>query len=448
MTLIATSRLTIIVGLGVTGLSAARFLRKQGQAFVMMDSREQPPQLSVFKHEFPEARVHLGGLDEQLLAQASEIILSPGLSLQLPEIQAAIKAGASVIGDVELFTRHIDKPFVAITGSNGKTTVTTLVGQLFKDAGIKVAVVGNIGQPVLDALDENVDWYVLELSSFQLETTQHLGASVATVLNVTEDHMDRYDSLADYHRAKQRIYYGAKQVVLNRQDMLTHPPLAAGMASLSVGMDSPDRHGFGIVKRDGQEYLSFEFTPLMSTDDLKIRGRHNLINCLSALAIGHGAGLPFPSMLASLKGFKGLAHRCQYVRTLDQVDYINDSKATNVGATQAAVSGFQSDHKNLIVILGGEGKGADFSPLRDCLGKAAKLIILMGRDAPIIADVIDNSVPNVTAENMIEAVQTAKTNARAGDLVLLSPACASFDMFSGYEDRGNQFIAAVEGLAA
>ncbi|MBX2808918.1 MAG: UDP-N-acetylmuramoyl-L-alanine--D-glutamate ligase [Cellvibrionaceae bacterium] len=447
MTLIASSQLTVILGLGVTGLSVARFFKAQGKAFVLMDSRAQPPALAAIRREFADSRLYLGALDKNVLVAADEIIISPGLSLQLPEIQAAIKQGVSVVGDIEIFARHVNKPVVAITGSNAKTTVTTLLGQMAADADQAVAVGGNIGRPALDLLADEVDLYILELSSFQLETTQSLQPLVATVLNVSADHLDRYDTLADYHKAKQRIYRGAKTVLVNREDMLTQPPLGAGVRCFSFGLNKPDRQGFGLLSKEGQAYLAFEFTPLLPVADLTLSGRHNSANALAALALGYIAGLPLPAMLATLSTFAGLPHRCQYVTTIDGVTYINDSKATNVGATQAALTSFAEDSNNIVLIAGGQAKGADFSRLKDTLNSAVALLIVLGRDAHLIADIMDDKNRIRFASSLDEAVAIAKTAAKAGDVVLLSPACASFDMFSGYEARGEQFIAAVHRVA-
>jgi len=448
MTLIATSQLTIIVGLGMTGLSAARYLTRRGTRFIAMDSRETPPDLVEFKQLFPDVSLSLGKLDQTLLMQASEIVLSPGMSVKTPEIAAAMQVGVSVIGDIELFARDVNVPVIAITGSNAKTTVTTLVGQMAKDAGIKTAVAGNIGRPVLDLLEERFDLFVLELSSFQLETTHSLKAQVATVLNVSLDHMDRYNSLAEYHRAKQKIYFGAEMVVVNRADTLTQPPLADGVKRLSFGLDKPDRNDFGLIVKEGQEFLSYEFQALIEVSNLQLRGRHNVANCLSALALGYAASLPMDSMLKTLHQFSGLPHRCQLVASINQVDYINDSKATNVGATLAALDGFVGKTPSIILIAGGDGKDADFSDLRVAIKKAVSLLILIGRDASKIADIVKGDVKIIHADSLSKAVDIAKKNAQAGETVLLSPACASFDMFSGYEDRGHQFISAVTGEAA
>ncbi len=449
MNIIASSQYTVIIGLGVTGLSAARFLQKNHVKFLMMDSRDNPPNQDAFCKEFPDTQLLTSQLESDVLLHASEIIISPGMSLKTPELQPAIEAGVPVIGDIELFARVVDKPVIAITGSNAKSTVTTLVGEMATAAGLTPAVGGNLGVPVLELLDKpDIDIFVLELSSFQLETTFSLKAKVATVLNVSADHMDRYDSLASYHKAKQRVYLNAQQVVVNRQDMLTHPPLSRDAVVWSFGDDRPDLKGFGLTLSGEDSYLTYEFKKLMPVSELKIKGKHNAVNALSALALGTAAGFSVESMLSTLREFKGLSHRCEYVSTIDDVIYINDSKATNVGATIAAIEGFAGNSKNIILIAGGDGKGADFSTLSPVIEKAVKVLVLIGKDADDIANVIAEQVTVVMSKSLSEAVAIAKAHAVSEDIVLLSPACASFDMFSGFEDRGNQFIAAVEKVAA
>lgn len=455
MTLIASTQLTIILGLGVTGLSVARFLSRQKTKFMVIDSRENPPRLDEFCSEFPDVNYAIGELDPELLSMASEVIVSPGIDLKTPEIAALINRGVSVVGDIELFAREVDKPIVAITGSNAKTTVTSLVGQMAKDGGVHVAIGGNIGTPALDLLLENADLYILELSSFQLESTFSLNATVSTVLNISEDHMDRYDSLASYHRAKQRIYFGAQTVVVNRADPLTQPPLAQGVNRISFGLNQPDIGAFGVVIRNGIEYLAYEFTPLMPVSELQLRGSHNVANCLAALAIGHTVGLSLELMLQTLKNFKGLAHRCQWVTTIDGVDYINDSKATNVGATVAAIDGFSAElkgtSKRIVLIAGGDSKGADFAPLIKSFIGNVSTIVLIGVDAQrindaIVAESMSDKLNIAYACSLNNAIRLAKDNAKQNDIVLLSPACASFDMFKSFEDRGNQFIGMVKEL--
>lgn len=456
MNLIASSQLTVIIGLGVTGLSAARFLQKTNVNFIVMDSRENPPNKETFINEFPDVRLITSALDSHILLHASEIVISPGMSLKTPELQRAIQAGIPVIGDIELFARVVNKPIIAITGSNAKSTVTTLVGEMTVAAGLTPAVGGNLGVPVLDLLlecknDDTVDIFILELSSFQLETTFSLKAKVATVLNVSVDHMDRYDSLASYHKAKQRIYLNAEQLVVNRQDFLTQPPLSQDAVVWSFGDNRPDLKAFGLITSDGEQYLAYQFKKLMPVSELKIKGKHNAVNALSALALGFAAGFEMDAMLSALKQFKGLEHRCECVTTHHHVAYINDSKATNVGATIAAINGFASEssaeQKQIILIAGGDAKDADFSTLAPIIQKHVRLLVLIGQDADCIADAVLEIEPAADIQkvsSLVEAVATAKQAALSGDVVLLSPACASFDMFSGFEDRGQQFIAAVK----
>ena len=450
MGLIATSKLTVVVGLGVSSLAVVRFLLRENANFIVMDSRVEPPGLTDFRQKYPDVSLIVGGFDESVLLAAEDIILSPGVSLQTPEIAAAVKAGVSVIGDVELFARRVDKPVVAITGSNGKTTVTSLLGQMAIDAGLKVALGGNIGQAVLDILDDDVELYILELSSFQLETTFSLQPKIATILNISEDHMDRYASLVDYHRVKQRIYFNAEAVVVNRDDDLTRPPLMNNVRCFSFGSAKPDRHGFGLIDVNGQEYLAYEFTALCPVNNLKVKGQHNIINGLSALALGQVLGLSMQCMLTTLSHFEGLAHRCQSVSTVSGVDYINDSKATNVGATVAALQGLSVNYENpnIILIAGGDGKGADFSHLKKVIIETVSLLIVIGQDAKKIANLVDGKVTAIYAETLTRAVDIAKAHASPGNIVLLSPACSSLDMFLNYEDRGNQFIQAVQAMVA
>lgn len=453
MDIIASSKYVVIVGLGRTGLSIARYLRDTGQHFAVMDSQQNPPGLRAFQQEFAKVNLFLGELDQATLLGAAEIIVSPGVSINIPAIKAAVEAGVDVIGDVELFARELQNsgrqiPVIAITGSNAKTTVTTLVGQMCMDAGMKTAVGGNIGKPVLELLDESADIYILELSSFQLEATSSLKPKVATILNISADHMDRYQTLADYHRAKQRIYFGAETVVVNRDDPLTRPPLARGVVCITFGLEQPDRQGFGVISRQGQSMLAHEFRPLLAVDQLQIKGSHNTANALAALALGHAAGLDMELMLQTLKRFTGLPHRCQWVATIDGVDFINDSKATNPGATLAAVTGFSTAYKSIILIAGGDGKDADFSPLKTILPGSVSLLIVIGRDGPAIAGTVANTIAVEYAQSLQDAVNIARTRALPGSLVLFSPACASFDMFTGYEERGEQFIQAVNGGAA
>ena len=458
--LIASSKLKMVVGIGTTGLSVARHLSQLGERFVMLDTRQNPPCLAQLKSEYPDVPVALGDMDIDSLEGADEIILSPGLSRQMPAVQAAIKLDVPVISDMELFARSADAPIIAITGSNGKSTVTTLVGEMCAAAGQKVGVGGNLGTPALELLDESSELYVLELSSFQLESVYGLNAEVAVVLNVSPDHMDRYQSLLDYHQAKHRIFGGARQVVVNRADKLSVPLVSEKVKQWSFGLDRPDFAGFGLVEQDGESWLTYQFDRLMPEPELGIKGRHNTSNALAALALGSAVGLPIETMLQVLREFRGLPHRCQTVMELNGVTYINDSKATNVGATLAAIQGFSSSSSagthsaganNLILIAGGQAKGQDFSPLASALAGTVKQLVLLGEDASIISDAVTSNaasggVDTVYATNLTDAVELSRRAAVPGDIVLLSPACASFDMFSGFTERGDQFVAAVEGL--
>ena len=448
MSLIASDHFRIVVGLGKSGMSLVRFLAHRGVSFAVADTRENPPELATLRRDYPQVEVRCGELDVEFLCRADELYVSPGLALATPALQAAAARGVKLSGDIDLFARNAKAPIVAISGSNAKSTVTTLVGEMAAAAGKRVAVGGNLGTPALDLLSDDIELYVMELSSFQLETTNQLGAEVATVLNVSEDHMDRYSGLPAYHLAKHRIFRGARQVVVNRQDALTRPLMSEGQPCWTFGLGAPDFKAFGLREENGEKYLAFEFQNLMPVRELKVRGAHNQANALAALALGHAVGLPFDAMLASLRNFTGLEHRCQWVRELDGVSYYNDSKATNVGAALAAIEGLGMDMDGkLILIAGGDGKGADFSGLRDSVAKHCRAAVLIGRDAGLIADALGDAVPQVRAGSLDEAIALSRSLAQSGDAVLLSPACASFDMFKNYEERGQLFARAVEVLA-
>lgn len=449
MSLITTDKQRIIVGLGKTGLSVARYLVGRGLPFAVADTRANPPGLDQLKRFAPMADLHLGELDASLLCQAAELVVSPGIALATPALAQARAAGVSLIGDVELFAREARAPVVGITGSNAKSTVTTLVGDMAMAAGKRVAVGGNLGTPALDLLDGNADLYVLELSSFQLETTDKLNAEVATVLNISEDHMDRYPNLLAYHQAKHRIFRGARQVVVNRDDDLSRPLVADQLPCWTFGLSKPDFNGFGLIERDGQSWLAFQFDALMPVAELKIKGAHNQANALAALALGHAVGLPLPAMLQALREFAGLPHRCQWVGQSCGVDYYNDSKATNVGAALAAINGFAAQLSGKqVLIAGGDGKGADFAPLNRAVQQHCRAVVLLGRDAPLLEKALAGTVPLVHVTSLDEAVTAAAQIAQPGDMVLLSPACASLDMFRNFEERGDVFASAVGRLPA
>ncbi|WP_079203096.1 UDP-N-acetylmuramoyl-L-alanine--D-glutamate ligase [Pseudomonas sp. CC6-YY-74] len=448
MSLIASDQFRIVVGLGKSGMSLVRFLARQGLAFAVVDSRANPPELSTLREQFPQVEVRCGELDVDFLCRASELLVSPGLAIATPALQEAARRGVKLSGDIELFARYAKAPIVAITGSNAKSTVTTLVGEMAVAAGKKVAVGGNLGTPALDLLSDEVELYVLELSSFQLETTDQLNAEVATCLNISEDHMDRYASLAAYHLAKHRIFRGARQVVVNRDDALSRPLVADDMPCWLFGLGKPDFKRFGLLEENGEKYLAYQFDALLPVRELKIRGAHNQSNALAALALGHAVGLPFEPMLEALQRFAGLPHRCQWVGEHNAVSYYDDSKATNVGAALAAIEGLGADIAGkLVLIAGGDGKGADFSALGKPVAQFCRAVVLLGRDAERLATALGDGVPLIRVTSLEEAVQRSAELAQPGDAVLLSPACASLDMFKNFEERGHLFAQAVEALA-
>ena len=448
MSLIASDQFRIVVGLGKSGMSLVRFLARQGLAFAVVDTRANPPELATLREQFPQVEVRCGELDVDFLCRASELLVSPGLALTTPALQEAAARGVKLSGDIDLFARFAKAPIVAITGSNAKSTVTTLVGEMAAAAGKKVAVGGNLGTPALDLLDDEVELYVLELSSFQLETTDQLNAEVATCLNISEDHMDRYASLAAYHLAKHRIFRGARQVVVNRDDPLSRPLVADDLPCWLFGLGKPDFKRFGLLIEHGEKSLAYQFDALLPVRELKIRGAHNQSNALAALALGHAAGLPMAPMLETLKRFAGLPHRCQWVGERNGVAYYDDSKATNVGAALAAIEGLGADIVGkLVLIAGGDGKGADFSALARPVAQYCRAVLLLGRDAERLAAALGEGVPLIRVATLEEAVQRCAELAQSGDAVLLSPACASLDMFKNFEERGRLFAQAVEALA-
>lgn len=443
------NNLHVIVGLGATGLSCARYLKDRGIPIAVTDTRPNPPHLAALQKMNPDVPVALGRLDASLLEKAATIILSPGVALREPIIAQQIKRGTPVIGDIELFAQAVNVPVIAITGTNAKSTVTTLVGKMAEAAGYQVEVGGNLGVPALDLLAQNpaANLFVLELSSFQLETTYSLKPAVATILNITPDHMDRYDTLAEYQRAKYRVYQHCQIAVCNRDDPLTDCQAKTLKRKLFFTLNTPQKNEFGLLGKPNDIYLAYENTRLLPINELPVMGKHYQANALAALALGYGFGLSFDSMLKVLREFKGLPHRCQFVRERDGVRWYNDSKGTNVGATQAAIEGLGSEIAGkLILIAGGVGKNADFSPLVPVIEKYSRHVVLLGEAKEDLAAVIANRVPLSFAQNMEDAVQQAAHAAQADDSVLLSPACASFDMFNHYAHRGDVFMGIVEKL--
>ena len=443
---VADSGYRVVVGLGATGLSCARFLWRRGIRFVIVDTRAHPPGLDELRSEMPGVTVYAGEYPQDIIAAAEEVIVSPGVAMDAGVVVEAVAAGVDIVGDIDLFVREATAPVIGITGSNAKSTVTELLGQMARDANMNAGVGGNLGTPALELLAPERELYVLELSSFQLERAHDLNLQVATVLNISADHLDRHGTMRRYRMAKHRIFNGCKNAVVNRDDPLTQPLLNADVTVVSWGMGEPEAGNFGLCWRSGTEYLCFGNDALVPVAELNLVGRHNVANALAAMALGHCAGLPLASMAVSLRVFRGLPHRCERVADIDGVRYINDSKGTNVGATEAALRGLGGE-RNVLLIAGGQGKGADFTPLRESVARHCKLLLVIGEDGPLLAQALSQSVPVLMMSTLQDAVNTAAARAEQGDIVLLSPACASFDMFSGYVDRGNTFVAQVRDLA-
>ena len=426
----------IILGLGKTGLSCVHYFLRNGVTPTVVDTRNNPPGQEALPEQVP---LVCGPLDATLLCQAEMIIASPGMALATPALQAALQAGVEVIGDIELFVRAAKAPIVAITGSNGKSTVTTLVGDMAAEAGLSVGVGGNIGTPALDLLLQPAELYVLELSSFQLETTFSLKAAAAVILNLSEDHLDRYEGMAGYLAAKQRIHQGAEHIISNRDDAATVP--VSQRVWRSFGLDEQQ---YGRVMHHDRLWLAVNGEPLLAVSEMKIVGAHNQMNALAAMALCDAVGIARNAQLAVLRRFQGLPHRCQFVREHNGVRWINDSKATNVGSTLAAVSGVaESVQGKLVVIAGGQGKGQDFSPLQSLLGNGIDHLLCFGQDAEVLLALGPQAE---RVEDLDAAVTRAAELTQAGDWVLLAPACASLDMFRSFEQRGDRFRALVEAL--
>ncbi len=442
---------TLVVGLGKTGLSCVRHLRRLGRRVTAVDSRPSPPALSAVCEEFPEVRVTLGGFPRQVFQGVDDIVVSPGVSLAEPALEQAVAAHIPVCGDIELFARAVGAtPVIAITGSNGKSTVTTMVADMLRMDGRCVGVGGNLGMPALSLLDgERPEVYVLELSSFQLETTDSLEPRVAALLNVSADHMDRYADVDQYARTKARIFTGRGAMVLNRDDARVAAMARDDREVIFYTLGVPRAGEFGLRQGRHGDTLSFGETPILATDKLTVAGLHNVANGLAAMAVASVLGVRHETMARALQDFRGLPHRCQLVAEAGGVRWFDDSKATNVGATVAAIVGLVGDlGGRLILIAGGDAKDADFSALAEPLARHVHLALLIGRDAGRIAAVAEGAVEIVHAEGMADAVDIAHARAQSGDGVLLSPACASFDMYTSYEERGDAFAAEVRRVLA
>jgi len=440
------SNLIIVLGLGQTGLSCVRFLLKRGCDIAIMDTREQPPSLAEMHADYPDIQVKTGGLDRDLIQQAGMIVLSPGIDPRLPEIVEAQQAGIEIVGDIELFARYANAPIIAITGSNGKSTVTTLLAEMAIAAGKTVQVGGNLGTAALDLIIEPApDFYIVELSSFQLETVSSLNALASTVLNITADHLDRYDNEQAYHNAKARIFSGDGVMVINHDDELVKQLAKHSRQQIGFSLNKDNGAELSVMDYDGDLWLSHHGKPLLAVTSLKVVGKHNIANALAALALGTAMTLAMTEMLSALQQYQGLAHRCRLVLDYDGIRWFNDSKATNVGACIAAIEALVDSGK-VILIAGGVGKAQDFSALTPVVERDVRAVIVLGKAASLIAKVIPNTIPTYHVELLTDAVLKAQSISHAGDNVLLSPACASFDMFSDYQARGNAFEQAVQEL--
>lgn len=448
---ITESRNYYVLGLGQTGLSVVRYLKKKGHWFEVFDDKISLNGLEAFQKEFPEIKVHLhdNSLDLESFKKVHEVIISPGVPLDHPIAQKAREFNIPIIGDIELFARINMAPVVAITGTNGKSTVTTLMGEMAKVAGLKVLVGGNIGTPVLDFVNESFDWIVLELSSFQLDSTYTLKPKIACILNITEDHLDRYENFDAYVNAKHRIYQQAENIVFSADDKLTYPKnlnqlnTDERIITFGVSHSNQMKNSWHILEKDNQKYLAYNHQIWLDVNDLKIKGTHNWSNALAALAIGQYMRIEKSILCKVLKEFPGLEHRCQWVRELNKIHWYNDSKGTNVGATLSAIQGLGGALTGkIILLLGGQSKGADFSDLCDSLKEHVRAVILYGEDADKIEQMLKKSpqmIPIIRKNTFEAVVKTAYKQALPNDVVLLSPACASWDMFENYGHRGRVF---------
>jgi len=433
----------LVLGLGATGLSIARYLQRIDHDAVFLDSRDEPPGIDELNEIWPDADVALGKM--KLPTKVDRVIVSPGIADDNELLKKARKKKLEVISDIEIFAREAEAPFVAISGSNGKSTVTTLLYHMCRAADRKVLAGGNLGEPALDLLNKDKpDVYVLELSSFQLQRTNTLPAEVAVLLNVSPDHLDWHADENEYRQSKYRIYREANSAVVNRSDAEAAECAQDIENIITFGLDEPDDGQFGIRRDEEEVYLARGDTLLIATTDIAMVGLHNRANALAALAAGELLGLEMSAMLQVLSEFPGLPHRMQFVARKGAVDYINDSKATNVAA---AVASIQSIDGSIVLLAGGEGKGGDFSALATALEGKLRAAVLIGTDAEAIADAIDTVMPVYFARDIDDAVCQAASYAESDDTVLLAPACASFDQFDNYGARGDAFGAAVGALA-
>jgi UDP-N-acetylmuramoylalanine--D-glutamate ligase len=439
-------RTNLVFGLGTTGMSVARYLKRKGIAARFVDTREAPPGLEELSEIDPAADIVLGKTPDSLVKNVERIIVSPGIADAEPLLEAARKAGVEIVSDIELFVHDAAAPLIAVTGSNGKSTVTTLLSLMCDAAGISGLAGANLGEPALDLLEhETPDYYILELSSFQLQRTATLPLKVAVLLNISADHLDWHESEEEYRNAKYRIFREAESAVFNRNDAAVPEHLVKNTPRVSFGLDAPEEDQFGVRHDEGGQFLARGEQLLLSTSDIAMVGAHNQANALAALAAGELMGLKLPAMLQVVHEFPGLPHRMQHVARINGADFINDSKATNVGA---AIASIESVPGLVILIAGGQGKGGDFDTLAESVCSKIRSAVLFGEDAAAIEEAFDGLAPTARVAGLPEAVSYAAEIAEAGDTVLLAPACASFDQYQDFEARGDDFRHAVMELTA
>jgi UDP-N-acetylmuramoylalanine--D-glutamate ligase len=444
MKTIATDKKYLVVGLGITGVSCVRYLLSENKDVSVIDSRPNPPLFDAFKSEFPEVMVQLGFEETDAFQHSDVLVLSPGVPLKTEQIQSAIASGKEVTSDIELFLNEFSGFVVGITGSNAKSTVTSWLGDAISRSGRATLIAGNIGTPVLETLNESYDIAVLELSSFQLELLKTVKADVACILNISEDHMDRYDSMAQYIQAKQKIYFGCKHAVYKRTDALTQPLVPDSVKKASFALNEPDLNQYGLRNIEGDEWICQGFDPIIKASNLSLAGRHNTENALAVIALADMAGNDRSATIASLQSFTGLPYRCQLIAEINGVRYVNDSKATNVGSVIAALEGLVSSNtKNIHLLVGGQSKGQDLSPLESVISATCKSVSAFGEDKAVFESL---SALTQSYTDLASAFNAAAEQAEPGDVILLSPACASFDQYSNFEKRGEHFNELVEGL--
>jgi len=441
----------LVVGAGLTGLSCLRYLERKGMSSKIYDDAINEDKLKKIRQISTVTDVYDSESDlDEVLKNVNTLLLSPGIPFDHPLVAKAQKKSLELIGDIELFARENSKPVLAVTGSNAKSTVVTLLSLMAEADAIKVSLAGNIGRPILDSMyEDNSDLYVLELSSFQLDITESLQANVSSILNVSPDHLDRYESYEAYALSKQKIYANSKVIIWNRDDQLTYPNTISQSKLLSFGLDEPKEFHFGLLRVGEETFLACGSEKIINCAELMKRGITDLQNALAAMAIAHSIGISYSAINDVLRTFKGLAHRCEWVTRFRDIDWVNDSKGTNVGATQAAIASVakDSDGKSVVLIAGGDSKGGDLNLLNEMIQRHVKALVLIGRDAQLFVNQFSNSVPCILCSSLEEAVLKANEVALAGNTVLLSPACSSLDMFKNYLDRGDQFKRLALGLS-